>query len=392
MDDRPAPEPVDQRSPLTEPLSGRGWSARTDREGTVVVLTGDWIASASVGAEPGSLRNILDATGNDGISFDSKQLGRWDSSLLVFVSELRQAARKRDIAFDATGLPQAAARLLALISQAAPVAARARRSSALVTRVGQAVIDAGGEAAAVTSLVGDTVLSCGTALRGRVSMRGVDLLDCMREAGVAALPIVTVVNVLIGGIVAFVGAVQLRRFGADVFIADLVGVAMVREMAALMTAIVMSGRTGGAYAAHIATMLGNEEIDALRAIGIPINDYLILPRILALTGMMPLLYLYGSAVGIFGGFVVAVTMLNISPDSFIDETRASIALSQILFGLVKSFAFGALIAIVGCRSGLGAGRSAADVGQAATRAVVIGIVGVIALDAVFAICANALDF
>ena len=230
------------------------------------------------------------------------------------------------------------------------------------------------------------------ALRGRVNMRGVDLLDCMREAGVAALPIVTIVNVLIGGIVAFVGAVQLRRFGADVFIADLVGVAMVREMAALMTAIIMAGRTGGAYAAHIATMLGNEEIDALRAIGIPINEYLILPRVLALTGMMPLLYLYGSAVGVFGGFVVAVAMLNISPETFIDETRVSIALYQVFFGLIKSFAFGALIAIVGCRSGLGAGRSAADVGHAATRAVVIGIVGVIALDAVFAICANALNF
>jgi phospholipid/cholesterol/gamma-HCH transport system permease protein len=223
-------------------------------------------------------------------------------------------------------------------------------------------------------------------------MRGSDLLECMREAGVSALPIVTVVNMLIGGIIAFVGAVQLRRFGADVFIADLVGVAMVREMVPLMTAIIMSGRTGGAYAAHIATMLGNEEIDALHAIGIPINDYLILPRILALTGMMPLLYLYGCAVGIFGGFVVAVAMLNLSPETFIDETRASIVLSQVLFGLVKSFAFGALIAIVGCRSGLGAGRSAADVGHAATRAVVIGIVGVIALDAVFAVCANALDF
>jgi len=167
---------------------------------------------------------------------------------------------------------------------------------------------------------------------------------------------------------------------------------MVREMVPLMTAIIMSGRTGGAYAAHIATMLGNEEIDALRVIGIPVNDYLILPRLLALTGMMPLLYLYGCAVGIFGGFVVAVAMLNVSQRGFIDEVSHAVAGGQVVFGLSKSVAFGALIAIVGCRAGLRAGRSAADVGQAATKAVVAGIVGVIALDAIFAICANALGF
>ena len=144
--------------------------------------------------------------------------------------------------------------------------------------------------------------------------------------------------------------------------------------------------------ADAATMMGNEEIDALRAIGIPVNDYLILPRVLALTAMMPLLYLYGCAVGIFGGFVVAVAMLNLSPEGFIEQTRSSLTGDQIVFGLVKSVAFGALIAIVGCRSGLRAGRSAADVGQAATKAVVVAIVGLIALDAIFAVCANALGF
>jgi phospholipid/cholesterol/gamma-HCH transport system permease protein len=154
----------------------------------------------------------------------------------------------------------------------------------------------------------------------------------------------------------------------------------------------MSGRTGGAYAAQIATMVGNEEIDALRAIGIPIYEYLILPRIVALTFMMPLLYLYACAVGIFGGFVVAVAMLNISPEAFLEQIRQSVTGGQIVFGLMKSITFGIMIAIVGCRRGLKAGRGAADVGQAATSSVVIGIVGVIALDAVFAVCANAVDF
>ncbi len=392
MNDRPGSDPADRPGSPHEPPKDPGWSVRADGGGRVVALSGDWIAHFNARSEQNAVATVLEGGGVDGISFDSRELGRWDSGLLVFVAALRQAARERDIRFDVSGLPEATGRLLTLISEAAPVAARGRRPAGFVTRMGQSVIHAGGEAVSVTTLIGDSLLSLGTALRGRVLMRGIDLLECMRDAGVAALPIVTVVNMLIGGIVAFVGAVQLHRFGADVFIADLVGVAMVREMVALMTAIIMSGRTGGAYAAHIATMQGNEEIDALRTIGIPVNDYLILPRILALTGMMPMLYLYGCAVGVFGGFIVAVAMLNISPQGFIDETRASIALSQVLFGLIKSVAFGALIAIAGCRCGLSAGRSAADVGQAATRAVVIGIVGVIALDAVFAVCANALDF
>jgi phospholipid/cholesterol/gamma-HCH transport system permease protein len=376
--------------------TGQGWTAQIDRNGVVVRLVGDWVAGKSGAAADqsghGSIEQIADAAGRQGIAFDSAQLGHWDSSLLIFIASLRKVARERGIAIDENGLPQPATRLLALIADTSQPARSALRKTPLVDRVGVATIDSWNEAVAVTGLIGDTVLSGGAAVRGRLRMRGGDLLACIYDAGVAALPIVSIVNILVGGIVAFVGAVQLRRFGADIFIADLVGVAMVREMTALMTAIVMSGRTGGAYAAQISTMLGNEEIDALRAIGIPVYDYLILPRLLALTFTMPLLYLYGCALGIFGGFVVAVAMLNLSPNSFIDETRISVGGSQILFGLVKSVAFGILIAIVGCRAGLGAGRSAADVGRAATTAVVLGIVGVIALDAVFAVCANALDF
>jgi phospholipid/cholesterol/gamma-HCH transport system permease protein len=205
------------------------------------------------------------------------------------------------------------------------------------------------------------------------------------------VPVVTVTNILVGCVLAFVGAVQLRRLGGEVFVAALIGISVIREMAALMTAMVMAGRTGGAYAAHIATMQGSEEIDALRAIGIPVHDYLVLPRVLALTIMMPLLYLYGSAVGILGGFVVSIVMLHGSPLGFLHQIHDNVVISQLVLGLLKSLSFGLLIAIVGCRTGLRAGRSAADVGAAATTAVVYCIVGIIALDSVFAVCANALD-
>ncbi|HXP95467.1 MAG TPA: ABC transporter permease, partial [Telmatospirillum sp.] len=290
---------------------------------------------------------------------------------------------------DETGLPPPARQLLVLATGTAPTSAPFRETPFL-ERIGLWAFSVFDEGTEITTLIGETCLRSGAMLRGRAAMRGSDLLDCMRDAGAAAVPIVTIVNVLVGGILAFVGAVQLRRFGADIYVASMVGIAVVREMAALMTAIVMSGRTGGAYAANIATMQGNEEIDALRAIGIPVFDYLVLPRVLALTSMMPILYLYGCAVGIFGGFVVAVLTLNISPTAFIEEISRAVSGGQFGLGLAKSVTFGALIAIVGCRAGLRAGHSAADVGYAATSAVVAGIVGVIALDAAFAVCANAL--
>ncbi len=374
----------------TAETAAPGWELVGDGPHRVLRLSGDWIARRNLVA-PGAVAVILNATAVTAIAADASRLGNWDSALLAFISELRQAAEARGVALDETGLPPAARRLLALLPGQTPAPPTHSRIS-LRAAVGLRTLQAARELQAVATTLGETILRGGAALRGRARMRGADLLECARDAGIAALPIVTIVNILMGGILAFVGAVQLRRFGADVYVADLVGIAVVREIAALITAVVMSGRTGGAYAAHIATMLGNEEIDALRAVGIPLSDYLILPRIAALTMMMPLLYLYGSAAGIFGGFLVATAMLNLSPITFLDHVQNAVAGSQVAFGLLKSIAFGVLIALTGCRIGLRAGRSAADVGIAATRAVVAGIVGVIALDAVFAVCANALDF
>ena len=376
---------------MTVSVTGRGWHATIDGATTSLALTTDW-TTHEIGIETGLEDRLLGRAGIDTIGFETSHLGRWDSSLLVFLSRLRQASDERNIHFDDTGLPAAARRLLALLpNKASPVAVLIARDGLLV-RVGLVVIAEVTELVAVVSMVGQVVLCTGATLCGRSRMRSTDLIACMRDAGITALPIVTVVNVLVGGILAFVGAIQLRRFGADIYIANLVGVAVIREMAALMTAIVMSGRTGAAYAAEIATMQGTEEIDALRAIGIPVHDYLVMPRVCALTTMMPLLYLYGSAAGILGGFAVAVAMLNLSPETFIAQTRGAVAGSEVLFGLTKSIAFGALIAIAACRIGIKAGRSSADVGHAATRAAVTGIVGVIVLDAVFAVCANALGF
>jgi phospholipid/cholesterol/gamma-HCH transport system permease protein len=352
-----------------------------------ITLSGDWRVRDGA-LEPGAAAQIL-TSGATALSFDCGTLGHWDSALIAFLASLRAQAAERGIALDTNGLPPTALQLLDLCVPAAQV--EVVKPSSFVVRVGQTTLDAGHELIATTALIGSTVLRGGAVLGGRAMMRTADVIDCMREAGPAALVIVTIINVLVGAILAFVGAVQLRRFGADIYVASLVGIAMVREMAALMTAIIMAGRTGGAYAANLATMQGNEELDALNAVGIPIFDYLVLPRIIALTAMMPILYLWGCAVGIIGGYLVASATLNLSAISYFQEVRNSVALSEFGLGLAKSLAFGALIAILACRVGLRAGRSAADVGRAATTGVVAGVIGVIALDAGFDVCANILD-
>ena len=227
-------------------------------------------------------------------------------------------------------------------------------------------------------------------MTGRLRSRKGDVLQLMREAGANALAIVAITNVLVGGILAFVGAVQLRRFGTQIYVADLVGVASAREMAAIVTAVVMAGRTGGAYAAQLATMQGNEEIDALKALGIPVRDYLVMPRVIALVAMMPLLYVYACAVALVGGLFVTVSTVDVTVAAYIHETQRAVTHTHILLGVVKSIVFGAVVALAGCYIGLRAGRSSAAVGQAATSAVVVGIIAVIALDWLFAVCANAL--
>jgi phospholipid/cholesterol/gamma-HCH transport system permease protein len=372
-----------------EPPGRTGWTVRIQGSRIVIVLTGDWIVRQT-GVTANVAKYLLQNGTPRTLMFDAASLGHWDSALIVFLWDLQAEAARFEIEFDPSGLPEPARQLLALASfQAVPQVTPAAREEFL-DWTGRRAIMGWSEVVEIARLVGDTVLRAWPAFSGRGGLRRVDVVDCAWEAGIAAVPIVTVVNVLVGGILAFVGAAQLRRFGAGIFVADLVGVAVVREMAAVMTAIIMSGRTGGAYAAQIATMQGNEEIDALLVAGIPVFDYLVLPRIIALTCMMPILYLYGCVVGIAGGIAVAWLTLQLNSTAFLEEMCTAVAFDQFPLGLVKSVVFGAVIAFVGCRIGLRSGRSAAEVGRAATTAVVAGIVSVIALDAMFAVCANRL--
>jgi phospholipid/cholesterol/gamma-HCH transport system permease protein len=238
--------------------------------------------------------------------------------------------------------------------------------------------------------LGELPLSVAALLRGKARFAWSDFVRVLLQCGGQALVIVIVVNALVGCILAFVGALQLVKFGAGIYVADLVGISLTREMAAVMTAVVMAGRTGASFAAELATMQANEEVDALVVLGIEPSSYLVLPRVLALTLTMPLLYFYGCAAGLLGGLAIAGGLLDISPSAYIERSAEALTVTQFVLGASKSAVFGALVGITGCYCGLHAERNAAGVGAATTGAVVSGIVGVIALDAVFAICTNAL--
>jgi phospholipid/cholesterol/gamma-HCH transport system permease protein len=370
--------------------------ARLERQGPMATLrlTGDWIASETGIRSAAEVTRILAEADARTLRLDATGLGRWDSALIALLKILRDTAgtgRTRPVHIDESGLPETAQRLFALVSADAPEAAGTKAPPpSLTTRVGETYFVAWSRTVELATLVGESTLRGAATFAGRTRMRAIDVLQCVRDAGAGALGIVALVNGLVGAILAFVGAVQLQRFGAGIYVANLVGIAVVREMAAIVTGIVMAGRTGGAYAAHLATMQGNEEIDALNALGIPVFDFLVLPRIAALVTMMPLLYLYGCAVGLFGGYIVSIATLDLTSAAFMAQLQGAVAGTQFAIGLVKSVVFGALVALAACQIGLGAGRSAADVGRAATAAVVAGIVGVIALDAIFAVCTNAL--
>lgn len=238
---------------------------------------------------------------------------------------------------------------------------------------------------------GALLLALRAVIAGRQRMSRRDVGRVAADASARALGIVLVVNLLVGAILAFVGAVQLVKFGAGIYVADLVGIAVAREMAAVITAVVMAGRTGAAFAAELATMQTNEEIDALQVLGVDPMAFLVLPRVAAMLLLAPLLELYAVAAGLAGGLLVASAMLGLAPAVYMDRTLDILNASHIGLGLAKSLVFGALLGIIGCYCGLNAQRSAAGVGQATTQSVVVSIVAVIVLDAVFAIAANILD-
>ena len=226
---------------------------------------------------------------------------------------------------------------------------------------------------------------------GKARFRKIDLFSIIQKSGPEALPIVALISFLVGLILAFVGSIQLAKYGSEIFVADLVGIAMVREMGAMMVGIVMSGRTGASFAAELGSMKVNEEISAFRTFGISPMEFLVLPRIIALVCMFPLLTIFSDVIGMLGGLVISVGMFDLSYEQYINRTLGALNLVQISTGIGKSFVYGAIVACIGCRMGLSCENSSSGVGRATTSCVVQSITWIIVADAIFAIIFTIFD-
>jgi len=341
-----------------------------------VVLSGDWRLGEDLPGVDAVLDGLCREPKPTAVSFDTGELGDWDTGLVTLLMAIHRSAEAGGIDIDETGLPEGARRLVAM-TQAVKVREDARRGvvdKGLVETIGERTLESYGHARELLSFTGELVLSIRRFLTGRATYLKSDLVQHIQEAGAEALPIVSLISFLIGMIFAFVGVKQLELFGAGIYTANLVAVAMVREMSPIMTAIIMAGRTGAAYAAQIGTMKVNEEIDALETLGIEPMDFLVTPRVFALILMMPLLTMYASVMGVFGGMVVALVMLDINLVQYIDQSINAVGLDTLFGGLFKSVVYGTLVAMAGCQQGMICGSSAMAVGQVTTRAVVMSIV------------------
>jgi phospholipid/cholesterol/gamma-HCH transport system permease protein len=334
---------------------------------------------------------LFSGEGVASIAFETSDLVAWDSGLVSYLAALAWRCRERDIAVQEEGLPEGIQALLRLASAVPERRAERRDEHAdpFLRRFGQDFIDLARSTGEILAFVGEVTLAVRSMLAGRARFRRSELWLLIEEVGADALPIISLISFLVGLILGYIGDQQLAQFGARIFVADLVGLAIVIQMGALITAIVLAGRTGAAFAAQLGTMQVNEEIDALRTLGISPVEFLVLPRLIALVAMTPLLAIYANLMGILGGAFAGTVVGGLNTAEYFTETVAAIGWNHITQGLISATVFGAIVAVSGCLRGMQSGRSAAAVGEATTSAVVTSIVFIVIASAVLTIVFDA---
>jgi phospholipid/cholesterol/gamma-HCH transport system permease protein len=372
--------------------SGKTGSARPPKEILRVKITGTWKIGTKI-PSASQVQNKIESVGSiRRVGFYTENLADWDSSLLTFLIKISDYCTNNNLAFDKDGLPKGVQKLIALAT-AVPERKGARKESTrepFFNLIGESALGLWQSTKETLSFIGEAFIAFIRLLVGKASFRVSDLILFIQQCGANALPIVSLISFLVGLILAFVGAVQLAMFGAQLFVADLVGIAMLRVMGAIMVGIVMSGRTGAAFAAQLGTMQVNEEIDALKTMGVSPMEFLVLPRMLALVVMMPLLCIYADLMGILGGLVVGVGLLDISITQYIVQTKSALNLNHFFIGIFQAGVFGVLVALASCLRGIQCGRSASAVGDATTSAVVTSIVAITIATAIITLGCNVL--
>ncbi len=313
----------------------------------------------------------------------------WDSLLLSFYGNLIFLTDRAKLSMDLTALPVNIQNLLNVKlneSKKDP-----EPDNSILYNIGNAVTIIPSATYNSLEFLGEVTSSFGRFLVGKAKCSARDIWQEMYISSAASLPIISLVSLLLGLILAFVSALQLRNLGAELYVASLVTISMVRVMGPVLTGIVVAGKTGASYAATIGTMQVNEEIDALKTFGISAFDFLVLPRVLALSLMMPFLTMYSNCMGVLGGFLVAVFGMDISPAAFVENVQFMGSMSYLWVGLFHSFIFGIVIALSGCYQGIKCGRSAEAVGKSTTNSVVNSIIGIIVSTSIITIILSVTD-
>ena len=354
------------------------------KKGTLKInLSGDWLISSSLPDLSEVITHLRERRDIRQIVFDLSGMTKWDSGLTSFLFALIKECQLRKINVDRKTLPLGAEKLLELALKVGEKSRPQRKPRELfLARVGQKAQDLAKSTRVLLDFLGEIANAFSRLFSGRAYFRRDDFITIVQRCGIDALGLVSLISMLVGMILAFVGAIQLQMFGAQIFIADIVGIAMVRVMGAVMTGILMAGRTGASFAAELGIMQTNEEIDALTTLGVDPVEFLVMPRVLALVIMMPLLALYADLMGILGGFVISVGILGINPMEYLNHTQTAVTLSNVWIGLIHSFVFGIVIAVAGCLRGIRCERSASGVGEATTSAVVSAITGIVIATAI----------
>jgi len=334
-------------------------------------------------------RRLLAKNPCTALRLDVRSLQHMDSSWIAYYASLQDACRRRDLPLHLIGdLPKIRGLFELLDVDAlqadAPPTARRPAPSFLVS-VGEHAIDVARQMRFILVFVGETILALAAALRHPGRIRLGDLLTALQRNGVDALPIITLINLLVGIVLAFQAAIQLSQFGANIYVANLVGIAQTREFGPMITAIILAGRSGSAFAAEIGSMKINEEVDALTTMGLDPVRFLVLPKMLAMVVALPILTCYADFLGIIGGLVVAVTGLDLTVQGYLIQTQKAVSLFDVFSGIIKSFAFAFIVSGIGCLRGFQTRGGADSVGQAATSAVVSGIFLIILVDAIFTV-------
>ncbi|MDD5568162.1 MAG: ABC transporter permease [Candidatus Omnitrophica bacterium] len=346
-------------------------------------LSGEWLIRAVLPSENEVLTQLAGNKNIARITFDASEITKWDSGLVSFLLNLIREGGRRNVTIERQGLPLGVVKLLELALKVDEKnIPRKIEPEGLLERVADKFLAFCAGTLAVINFLGEITFAFGRLIAGKAYFRRDEFVAIVQRCGAGALGLVSLISILVGMILAFIGAIQLKLFGAQIYIADIVGIAMVRVMGAVMTGIIMSGRTGASFAAELGLMQVNEEVDAFKTLGISPVEFLVMPRVLALIIMMPLLTIYADFMGIAGGFLISVNFLGLNPVEYWHHTQSAVKLSHVWIGLTHGLIFGIIVAVAGCLRGINCERSAEGVGAATTSAVVSAITSIVVATAV----------